>query len=63
MKQKRKSRMATGRTQVAKSIRLDVENAEFLTKQSNQGRYINELIKKEREKYEQHNSKDNEFFI
>lgn len=44
--------MATGRTQVAKSIRLDVENAEFLTKQSNQGRYINELIKKEREKYE-----------
>lgn len=53
MKQKRKSRMATGRTQVAKSIRLDVENAEFLAKQSNQGRYINELIKKEREKYEQ----------
>lgn len=45
--------MATGRTQVAKSIRLDVENAEFLAKQSNQGRYINELIKKEREKYEQ----------
>ena len=53
MKQKRKSRMATGRTQVAKSIRLDLENAEFLAKQSNQGRYINELIKKEREKYEQ----------
>lgn len=45
--------MATGRTQVAKSIRLDLENAEFLAKQSNQGRYINELIKKEREKYEQ----------
>lgn len=45
--------MANGRTQVAKSIRLDVENVEFLAKQSNQGRYINELIKKEREKYEQ----------
>ena len=45
--------MATGRTQVAKSIRLDLENAEFLAKQSNQGRYINKLIKKEREKYEQ----------
>ena len=44
--------MAIGRTQVAKSIRLDVENAEFVAKQSNQGRFINELIKREREKYE-----------
>lgn len=36
-------------TQKMKTFRLDNENIEWLAKQENQGRYINELIAKDRQ--------------
>lgn len=38
------------RTQKMISFRLDNENEEWLQQQQNKGRYINELIKKDKEK-------------
>lgn len=37
-------------TQKMMSFRIDVENIEWLNKQHNRGRYINKLIKADREK-------------
>lgn len=40
------------RSQKTMSFRLDNENAEWLNQQPNKGRYINELIKADRERCE-----------
>lgn len=37
-------------TQKMMNFRIDLENVEHLNKQANKGRYINELIRKDREK-------------
>lgn len=49
----RKAYAAAGsRSQKTMSFRLDNENAEWLNQQPNKGRYINELIKADRERCE-----------
>lgn len=49
----RKAYAAHGsRSQKTMSFRLDNENAEWLNQQPNKGRYINELIKADRERCE-----------
>lgn len=49
----RKAYAADGeRSQRPMSFRLDTENVEWLNQQPNKGRYINELIKRDRERCE-----------
>lgn len=48
----RKKRAPNGtRTQVMFNFRLDKENAQWLDTFPNRGRYLNDLIKADREKY------------
>lgn len=46
---KREYAMRGSSNQKMMSFRLDNENAEWLQKQANKGRYINELISKDRQ--------------
>lgn len=40
------------RSQIQMTFRIDNDNVEWLKKQTNKGRYINELIEKDRKHYE-----------
>lgn len=48
MKQERKKSPKGERTQKMFSFRLDKENFDWLEKQPNKGRYLNELINKDK---------------
>lgn len=48
VKQQRKKSPKGERTQKMVSFRLDKDNIEWLSKQPNKGRYLNELVKKDR---------------